>query len=313
MENESIRLSVVIPVFRSAEILPQLQRRLTHVLDDMDKRWEVVLVDDGSSDGTWTRMLELRRQDFRYKLIQLIRNHGQQQALICGLQHASGERIITMDDDLQNPPEEIPRLLAKLDEGFDIAIGKISQHKKHSLFRNLGSRFIQQLTERILRKPSHITLSSFRALSGSAAAAISAYRGAHPYFPALMLNSVAQDRIANVEVKHDERAHGRSTYTLRKLVKLASYLLINHSTLPLRFVTLWGLLLSIGALAYAAYVLFSAIFNDSSAAGWPSLAIMVSFFSGNILMALGIIGEYVGRMLEEQSRANQFFIARKEF
>lgn len=308
----SIALSVIIPVYRSQQILPHLEQRLTAVLESVGVDWEVILVDDASGDGTWETMRELRAKDPRYKLIQLVRNHGQQHALLCGLQHATGDRVITMDDDLQNPPEEIPSLLAKLDEGFDIAIGRISEHKKHHRMRNLGSRMIQLLVARILHKPRELALSSFRALSRNAVTAIGAYRGAHPYFPALMFNAVPVSSIANVDVRHDARAHGKSTYTLRKLVKLASFLLINHSTLPLRFVTLWGILLSIGALVYAVYIFIQAVFHDSSPSGWPSLAIMVSFFSGNILMALGIIGEYVGRMLEETSRPAQFFIARKE-
>lgn len=305
-------ISVVIPVFRSREILPELQHRLTMSLDRLAAAWEVILVDDASGDGSWEAMVEIRRKDSRYKLIQLVRNQGQQHALLCGMQHVSGDRVITMDDDLQNPPEEIHRLLERLDEGFDIAIARIDQNKQHSPFRNIGSRFIRWLVSRILQKPRSLALSSFRALTRQATDAITTYRGKHPYFPALMFQSVPFERITNVDVNHAERAHGKSTYTLRKLLKLASFLLINHSTLPLRFVTLWGMLLSVAAVAYATYVFFAAILYDTPASGWPSLAILISFLCGNILMALGIIGEYVGRMLEETARSQQFFIARKE-
>lgn len=306
-------LSVVIPVYRSKMILPNLQERLTPALDGLAKDWEVILVDDGSNDGTWETMMDLRGTDRRYKLIQLVRNHGQQHALLCGLQHSSGDVVVTMDDDLQNPPEEIGKLIAKLGGEIDIVIGRINQDKKHTAFRNFGSRLVQRLVASILHKPRDLALSSFRAMTRLATDSICSYRGAHPYFPALMFNAVPASRITNAEVRHDRRAEGTSTYTLRKLVKLASFLLINHSTMPLRFVTLWGIVLSFGALAYAGYVLTGALFYDSPATGWPSLAIMVSFFSGNILMALGIIGEYVGRLLEEVSRPVQFFVARKEF
>lgn len=312
MSTKNVSISTVIPVFRSKAILPELQDRLTRTLDALATDWEVILVDDGSSDGTWDVLLQLRKKDSRYKLIQLVRNHGQQHALLCGLQHATGGRVITMDDDLQNPPEEIPRLLERLDEGYEIVIGRISHHKKHSYYRNIGSRVIQRMVATILKKPKDLALSSFRALTHQAVEKIASYQGAHPYFPALMLNAIPADQIVNVDVNHDKRAYGKSTYTLGKLIRLASFLLINQSTLPLRFITLWGILLSIGALVYAAAVLLGALFFESPAAGWASLAIMVSFFSGNILLALGIFGEYVGRVLEEISRPTQFFIARKE-
>ena len=299
-------ISVVIPVYRSGKMLASLYERLCMVLEKMSDEWEVILVDDASNDGTFMQMLLLRDKDQRVKLIRFARNMGQHHATLCGLQRASGEIVYTLDDDLQTPPEEMPKLLDAIGENCDLAIGRIGNDKKHSIARNLSSRFVQWLITILLGKPKDLSLSSYRCMTRRALAGISSFTGAHPYLPALMLNAVPIERIANVTVAHNERAQGRSTYTLSKLLKLASYLLINHSYLPLRFVTAWGFLLSVMSLLYAIWVLCKVIFIGSGVSGWPSLAILVAFLSGNILMCMGILGEYVGRLVEENSRARQF-------
>jgi len=296
----------VIPVYRSGKILGTLYERLRTVLEGMSDEWEVILVDDASNDGTFTRMLSLREKDHRVKLIRFARNMGQHHATLCGLQRASGEIIYTLDDDLQTPPEEMPKLLDAIGESHDLVIGRIGSDKKHSPVRNLSSRLVQWLVTILLGKPKNLELSSYRCMTRRALMGIISFTGAHPYLPALMLNAVPIERIVNVTVTHDARAHGQSTYTMAKLVKLASYLLINHSYLPLRFVTAWGFLLSVMSLLYAVWVLCKVILIGSSVSGWPSLAILVAFLSGNTLMCMGILGEYVGRLVEENSRARQF-------
>src|SRR5690242_3810942 len=209
---------------------------------------------------------------------------------------------------------EIPRFLAALAEGHHIVIGRIAEKKKHSWFRNLGSRAVQGLTNTILGKPKHLAFSSYRALSGQAVDAIAAYKGVHPYLPALILSAVPTHSIVNIDVRHDPRHQGKSTYNLRKLVKLASYLLINHSFIPLRLMIYWGMLVSLGSLIFAVFVILRALFwQHTSVMGWPSLAVLISFFSGNILLALGVLGEYIGRLVQESATNLQFYIFRKEF
>jgi len=275
-------------------------------LDDISENWEIILVDDASNDDTFARMLSLREKDARVKLVRFARNMGQHHATLCGLQRASGDIVYTLDDDLQTPPEEMPKLLSAINKGYDLVIGRIGGDKKHSTARNFASNLVQWLVTLILGKPKSLALTSFRCMTRRALVGISSFSGAHPYMPALMLNAVPVDRITNVTVAHEHSARGGSTYTLSKLVKLASYLLINHSYLPLRFVTAWGFLLSALSLLFAVWVLLKALFFGSEVSGWPSLAIMVAFLSGNILMCMGILGEYVGRLVEENSRARQF-------
>lgn len=302
--NRSI--SVVVPVYRSGPGLESLYGRLSTALDAIAGEWEIILVDDASGDGTYDIMCALHERDPRVRLVRFARNTGQHHATLCGLVRARGDLVFTLDDDLQNPPEEMPKFLAKIDEGFDLVIGRIEGGKKHGWYRNLSSRMLQRLIERILGKPRHIALSSYRCMTRRAAARMGAFTGAHVYLPALMFNSVPPERIANVPVEHHAREYGRSTYTLAKLLRLASYLLVNHSSMPLRIMAVWGLLVSTVSLGFAAYVAVDVLVNGSRVTGWPSIAVLVSFLSGNIMLCTGILGEYVGRLVEEGARTSPF-------
>lgn len=299
-------ISVVVPVYRSGKMLPELHRRVAAVLDSVTSDWELILVDDASNDGTYAVMESLHELDDRVRTVRFARNTGQHHATLCGLQRARGDYVVTLDDDLQNPPEEIPRFLARLEEGFDLVIGSISGSKQHSRGRNLASSLVQRMVGVILDKPKDLELTAYRAMTRRAAEQIGSFTGAHVYLPALMLNSVPHDRITNLPVEHHDRADGASTYTLRRLLKLFSYLLINHSFLPLRFVTGFGFLLCLASFCYGLVVAVLALVQDSQVAGFPTLAILISFLSGSMLLGMGVIGEYVGRLVEENSRSTQF-------
>lgn len=302
-----IDISIVIPVFRSHECLEKLFFEISQSLNEITNNWEIILVDDGSNDAkTFKKMLELRENDNRIKLIRFSKNRGQHHATLCGIKYSSGKYVVTLDDDLQNPPNEIKRFINTLDEGFQLVIGKIADGKKHNFFRNLASASIQILISRILGKPKYLTLSSFRGMTNQVAKRISGYQGAHPYIPALMLEAASPEETCNIEVLHSPRYRGQSNYTSRKLFKLASYLLINHSNIPLRIVALWGFTVSIGSFIYALYIAIEAAIYGSSVSGWPSLAVLISFLSGNILLSIGVLGEYIGRLTEEVSHSRQF-------
>ncbi len=304
MVNRSI--SVVIPVFRSGPTIGALHDRLARVLDSVSSDWELILVDDASNDGTFGCMLELRRRDPRVKLVRFARNMGQHHATLCGIKRSSGDVVVTLDDDLQNPPEEIPAFIAKLDEGYDLVIGRIREQKKHSAWRNFSSAFMQWLASVILDKPRDLSLSSYRAMTRRAADALGTHRGVQTYLPALFFGLIPHDRIANVDVAHDERRHGTSTYTLRKLLKLSSYLLINHSNMPLRLASALGLLTSLVSVAFAGVLAFDALLYGTSVKGWTSLAVLTTLVGGCVLMCLGIVGEYVGRLVVESAMPEQF-------
>ena len=299
-------ISIVVPVYRSGPMLGELYQRLQTVLSSLTDRWEIIFVDDASNDGTFDRMLELRNRDNRIKLVRFAHNMGQHYATLCGLQRAFGDYILTLDDDLQSPPEEIPNFLAKMEEGYDLVIGRITDGKQHSWWRNIASSAMQSLVSYILCKPKEIVLSPLKCMSKRTLKGITSFTGKHVYIPALMFNSTPPERICNIPVAHHPRLIGRSNYTLSKLFTLASYLLINYSRLPLRLVIAWGFFLSLASVGFALFIAINVLINRSYYNGWPSLAVLISFLSGNILLCIGVLGEYIGRLVDENSRASQF-------
>lgn len=307
-KDESI--SVVVPVFRSASSLAKLYDRCTRQLNELSNDWELILVDDASTDNSWAEICTLRERDRRVKAIRLSHNHGQQHATLCGLGYSSKRYVITIDDDLQCFPEDMPLFIKQLKNGKEVVIGRIArQDKRHSWWRNLGSRMNQKLAGKIIGKPNEISLSSYRGLSKSVVQRLVAYKGAHPHVAALLFKSVPAIYIANVDIQHASRENGgKTSYSWPKLVKTLSYLLINHSYIPLRFMIGWGITISLVSLGFAMWVALKNIFFSQSQMGWTSLAVLISFLSGNILLALGVVGEYLGRLVEEASKITQFSV-----
>jgi undecaprenyl-phosphate 4-deoxy-4-formamido-L-arabinose transferase len=302
----TLSISIVVPVFRSGPTLGALHARLSAVLSRLTDDWELLLVDDASNDGTFAHMLALRETDPRVKLVRFSRNMGQHHATLCGIKRATGDVVITLDDDLQNPPEEIPAFLAAIAEGHDLVIGRIRSAKQHGLGRNLSSHIVQRLVGAVLGKPRELSLSSYRALSRRGAQALGTYRGVQTYLPALFFTLIPLERICNVDVSHQERQHGTSTYTLRKLLKLTSYLLINHSSIPLRMTSALGLATSLVSVVLAGALIANAVLFGTAVKGWTSLAVLVTLVGGLILLSLGIVGDYIGRLLVESNAAQQF-------
>lgn len=307
-------ISVVVPVYQSAKILPKLYDRLKNTLEKSKLDWEVIFVDDSSPDSSWDELVKIQAKDNRVRIIQFSYNHGQQFATLCGLGHAHGSYVVTIDDDLQCHPEDIPLFVEKLKMGFHAVIGRISSsNKKHAWWRNIGSRLNSFIISKALNKPSHLSLSSFRGFSRFAVNSITSYKGAHPHIAALMLRTVPHKYIGNVNIQHSAREdNSPSSYSFRKLLKTASYIIINHSYAPLRIVIAWGAIVSVLSILFAIGISIRAIFHGSSVAGWASLATLISFLSGNTLLALGVIGEYVGRLVEENSKLQQYVIFEKK-
>lgn len=221
-------ISVVIPVYNSEASLSELTEGLTKVLKGIAAKYEIVLVDDGSKDDSVQRLKQLKRQQNNLKLICLDGNYGQQNALLCGLRYAKGDFIVTMDDDLQNPPEEIGRLLDKLAEGYDVVYG-IPLQKQHSGMRNAGALMRDLLFRLICGKPAGVKLSSFRAMRRSVAEKVTEETSSFVYLSALILRYTKH--IGNVWVVHHPRQYGSSNYSYAKLARLFFQLLLNYSML----------------------------------------------------------------------------------
>jgi len=311
MENISdLSVSVVVPLYRSASLVNVFYERCVGQLNDLCCDWELILVDDASPDNTWEIAGLLRERCESVKIIRLAHNHGQQHATLCGLGYATKNYVITIDDDLQCFPEDIPLFIEQLASGKEVVIGRIArQEKQHSWLRNVGSRINQQLAGKIIGKPKGISLSSYRGMTRKVAERLVAYKGAHPHIAALLFKSVPVAYIGNVDIRHAPRGDGGGTsYSWQKLVKTLSYLLINHSYLPLRLMIGWGVAISLASLGFALWVLVQGLVFGYTATGWASLAVLISFLSGNILLALGVVGEYLGRLVEEASNITQFSV-----
>lgn len=296
-------LSVVIPLYRSAETLPALLARLRAALDALGRDWEIVLVDDGSPDETWSVLGSLLVQSAEGVLaIRLMRNYGQHNALMCGFRHATGDVIVTMDDDLQNPPEEIPKLLRALDEtGADVVYGSYIS-KRHRSWRNAGSAVVNAFF-RLVFKPG-VTVTSFRAIRRPLLACILRYDLNFTFIDGLLAWNT--QKTAQVPVEHVPRASGRSGYSLARLVTLAFNLLTNFSLLPLQAVTFVGLLLAGGGFVTGVYFLLQHMRGEILVPGFASTITAILVLGGAQLTALGIFGEYLGRLHLNVNRKPQY-------
>ena len=293
MTTPSTTLSVVVPVFNSAAALPALLERLTPVLAARGGPFEVLLVDDGSRDASWQVITELAATRPWLRGLNLVRNYGQHNALLCGVRAATGALVVTLDDDLQNPPEEIPALLAKLAEGFDVVYGAPRQ-ERHGLLRDLASRITKLTLQRAMGVESARSVSAFRAFRTSLRDAFARYEG--PFVSLDVLLTWGTQRFAAVTVQHDARRTGASQYTLGKLLAHAFNMLTGYSVVPLQLASWLGFATTLFGLAVLAFVLGRYLLHGAVVPGFAFLASIITIFAGAQLTALGIIGEYLARM-----------------
>jgi undecaprenyl-phosphate 4-deoxy-4-formamido-L-arabinose transferase len=288
----SLALSIVVPVYNGADSVGELVAAL-EVLD-IPGGHEIVLVYDGSPDNSLAVCQQLvARATIPITLIEHSRNFGEHNAVMTGLRHTRGAHVINMDDDLQNPPEEVARLLAYAQETGRDVIYTYYDEKQHARWRNLGSEFTNWVAGFVLDKPRGLYLSSFRCMSAFVVREITRYEGPFPYVDGLILQ-VTQN-IDRMLVRHLPRALGRSNYTLRRLLRLWMSMFVNFSVMPLRISTLTGFGLSvIGALGAAATIIDALFISEPP--GWASLMAALMLLSGVQLMILGIVGEYLGRL-----------------
>jgi undecaprenyl-phosphate 4-deoxy-4-formamido-L-arabinose transferase len=287
-------VSVVIPVYRSASVLPELHRRLTAVLPGLVDRYEIVLIEDAGGDGSWDVIESLAAQDRHIRGIRMSRNYGQHNALLCGIRAARYDAIVTMDDDLQNPPEEIGKLLELLGDGVDVVYGTPGT-EQHGFLRNQASRITKIALQGAMSAETARSVSAFRAFRTRLREAFATYAG--PFVSIDVLLTWGSTRFAHVRVNHDPRLAGTSNYTFRMLVTHALNMTTGFSTLPLQIASLIGFVFTLFGFVVLAVVLGTYVVNGgSSVPGFAFLASIIAIFSGAQLFALGIIGEYLARM-----------------
>lgn len=288
-----MQCSIVIPVYRGEATLEPLVERLGQILPGLARKFEVILVNDDSPDDSWTVIERLAKRYRWVTGIRLMRNYGQHNATLCGVRAARYEITVTMDDDLQHPPEELPRLLAKFDEGFDVVYGA-PKRLPQGLLRNWMTRTIKTLLARVMGVPSVRNISAFRAFRTSLRDAFTNFRS--PSLTLDVLLSWGTSRFTSVQVDI-ETADGRSNYNFAALVKAAMLILTGFSTAPLRFASWLGFALTLFGMAVFVYVMII-YFTAGSLPGFPFLASIISIFGGAQLFALGIFGEYLARMFD---------------
>ena len=286
-------ISVIVPVYNGAGTLHQLSSRLASVMDSMAGAYELILVDDGSRDQSWRVIQELSAKDARIRGINLMRNYGQHNALLCGIRIARHELIVTMDDDLQNPPEEIPKLLQKIEEGADVVYGRPAS-EQHTLWRDLASQITKLALQDAMGVETARQVSAYRAFYTRLRDAFAVFQGSFVSIDTLL--TWGASRFDSVVVKHDPRRIGTSNYTFTKLLAHAINMMTGFTVIPLQVATLMGFGLTLFGISVLAFVLVRYVLQGTTVPGFPFLASIIAIFSGAQLFALGVIGEYLARM-----------------
>jgi len=300
-------LSIVIPVYNSQATLTELVERLIAVLPGISSSYEILLVNDGSRDESWQVIQQLAENHNAVQGINLMRNYGQHNALLCGVRSAKNEITITMDDDLQHPPEEIPVLLSKLQEEYDVVYG-FPRKLPHSLWRNIFSRLTKRTLAFVMGIKTVREISAFRAFRTNLREAFTDYQSPGVIIDVLL--SWGTTRFTSVKVNEVPREYGASNYNFFKLVSQGFLILTGFSTIPLKLASWLGFLFTIFGFAVFLYVLISYI-KQGSIPGFPFLASIISIFSGTQLFALGIFGEYLGRVFDKSLDRPTYVIGSK--
>ncbi len=298
--------SVVIPVYRSEQILDLLIERLALVLPNIADTFEVVLVNDGSPDDSWAVIERLAKKYVWVRGIDLMRNYGQDNAVLCGIRDARYEIIVTMDDDLQHPPEEIHHLIEKLNEGYDVVYG-VPMKMPHSWWRNIFSVITKYAVSYIMGFKTVRDISSFRVLRSALRKSFVTYNGPDVLIDVLF--SWGTSRFTSILVEEAPRTVGNSNYTLIKLIKVSLLVLTSYTTLPLRFASVLGFAFTIFGFFILLYVL-TTYFIGGSVDGFPFLSSIIAIFSGVQLFALGIMGEYLALMFDRISGRQAYIMGR---
>ena len=297
-------LSVVVPVYNGADSVPTLVEALSQL--HVEGGVEIILVNDGSPDNSLDVCRTLcKRNAVALTVVNLARNFGEHNAVMAGYAHARGEYIINMDDDLQNPPEEVVRLWQYTRDNHHDVVYTFYEQKQHESWRNIGSRFTNWCADLVIDKPKGLYLSSFRCVNAFLAQEVLRHSGPFPYIDGLIFQITRN--VGTLAVKHLPRATGESNYTLPRLLRLFLSMLLNFSVLPLRIGTLTGVLLAgIGIVGLLA-IMVEALLTDTPR-GWASMMAGVLTLTGVQLMMLGIIGEYLGRMFLTINKKPQFVV-----
>jgi undecaprenyl-phosphate 4-deoxy-4-formamido-L-arabinose transferase len=298
------RMSVVVPVYKSQECVSALANKVRECLNDME--YELILVNDCSPDNSWKEIKKVAQSNRSVIGVNLRKNAGQDNAIMAGFSRASGEYVVVMDDDLQHDPKDIPRLVNELENGdFDVCFAEFVK-KKQRLWKNFGSWFNGKMAEIVLKKPRGIYLSPFKVIKREIVDEILKYNGPYPYIDGIIF-SITQN-VTQFAAQHQERFAGESNYTVLKSIAVWLKLMTNYSVFPLRIATLLGVLASIVGFVLAIFYFGKYFLVGERVEGWTSLMVVGLIIAGTILVALGAIGEYVGRSYIQLNQRPQYCV-----
>ncbi len=303
-----MKLSICVPVYKSETILEKfvetIQKEVNFVAD-----MELILVNDCSPDNSWQKIVELKQKYDFIVGVNLIKNFSQHNAVMTALNEASGDIIITMDDDLQHNPADIVKLYNKIiNENFDVCYTKFL-NREHKSWKVWGSKFNDMVANLLVNKPKDLYLSPFRAMTKQVRDFIISYDGPYPYVDGLILS--VTNNIGVVEVEHNKRFQGEGNYSFVKSVSLWTKMATGFSVLPLRLATYVGLIVSFSAFIFGIVLILNKLIFGVSSVGWTSIIVIILFLGGIQLMTLGILGEYIGRIYLKLNGKKQFIIKEK--
>ena len=300
--------SVVVPVYNSEAFVGTTVDQILAFFAASGLRHELVLVNDGSSDGSWEVIAERARRDSRVVAVDLLRNYGQHRANLAGFREATGDFVITMDDDLQNPPDQILPLIARALEGHDLVFGRFDR-KQAPGYRRWGSTVITHINRRLFDQRSDLAITNFAILRREVVDRICRSRTAHPYITGeALLHSRSP---ADVLVRHDPRTAGTSGYSLPRLLQLVATILFSYSLLPLRLAALTGLAVTTLGVVLGAVLLARGWLGDGPVQGWATLMVLLSFLGGCIITLLWMLGEYLIRILDATTHHEAYHVAQR--
>lgn len=305
LDRHAFTYSVVVPVFNSADVVGQTVDRIVEVFEEAKLSYQVILVNDGSRDGSWDVIAGRARANPHVVALNLLQNYGQHHANLAGLREATGDYIITMDDDLQNPPDQALVLIDEAMNGRDVVFGKF-ERKQAAGYRRLGSKMIGMINRRIFAQPPGLAVSNFRILRRDVVERICASRTAHPYLTgqALMYSSSR----SHVPVRHEPRTVGKSSYSMTRILRLVLTIMFSYSVFPLRAAALAGFVVAIVSFLTGAAYLVRAFFVDTPVEGWTTIVVLLSIFNGVTIALLSMLGEYVVRTLNAVSAQDSYHV-----
>jgi len=304
VDNASLDVSVVVPVYGGVTALPELCRRVGSCLAQAGIRYEVILVDDRGDANAWQAILAITAVDSSVNGIRLSRNFGQHAATLCGIANARGSAVVTMDDDLEHPPESIPAMLAACTEDTPLVYG-VFPARTHAWYRNISSELMRR-TLKISFPDLNDSYTSFRCMDRTLAEQLSSFDLSKPYLDGMLSWLTAS--VATVSVEHGERRHGESAYTLRKLVSHAMNIFITFSHLPLRMASYFGTAIAAVSFGYLIYIVIAHLTGIITNPGYASLMSVVLFTCGVQLVILGVVGEYIGRLMGVANKKPAFAV-----